>query len=139
MHAPLCTGLRSPLLPSLLDGAYQPAQLEEQLEQQCSNLINRAEVVQLIDRNKLQVPEWMEWYKNDFEPHGGLLTFINQYRKQSYPAATKLSYAPYDWRLNDIPSAIMRATPQSFRGLDFVESRATRAQSIQFCLYPKRV
>ena len=43
----------------------------------------------------------MEWYKEDFTMKGtSEIDFINKYKTEKLEGKYKLSYFPYDWKLN---------------------------------------
>jgi hypothetical protein len=41
------------------------------------------------------------WYKDDFQPAGGVLAFINKRRSEPLPNDTEITYQKYDWSLNE--------------------------------------
>ena len=43
----------------------------------------------------------MEWYKEDFTMNGTTeIDFINKYRVEKVAEKSKLSYFPYNWKVN---------------------------------------
>ena len=52
-------------------------------------------------KKRVQGSEILKWYKEDFTMNGtSEIDFINKYRDDKIPNNYKLSYFPYDWKLN---------------------------------------
>ncbi len=49
---------------------------------------------------KAEVSKIFDWYAGDFQPAGGVIAFIDKYRKPPLPADAKVSYQDYNWSLN---------------------------------------
>ncbi len=113
LHFGLVCAARS--CPPLLSRAYRPELVEQQLDEQASKLINDPEQLQLVRADKLSLPEWMNWYRKEFQVAGGLLAFINHYRQQPYPANTKLEFHSYNWQLNDRLATLSATNQQAYR------------------------
>ncbi len=94
----VCGGLGCP---PIIDRAYLPATLNNQLEEQTKLALNDANFIQ-VDKGKVKISQIFEWYKSDFENDGSVVDFINTYRSQQLPEKAKVSYYPYDWTLNDL-------------------------------------
>ena len=94
----VCAGLGCP---PIINEAYTPAKLENQLQQQTKLAINNPSFIR-VKGNKVQISQIFEWYNEDFTRNGSVLSFINTYRDTKIDASAKLSYYPYDWTLNDI-------------------------------------
>jgi len=89
--------------PPLLNAAYMPKTLEEQLTQQTQNALNTPKFVQPDEQAKrVLVSKIFEWYENDFTSSSGksVIGFINQYRKNAIPAHFTIHYKDYNWQLN---------------------------------------
>jgi len=88
--------------PPLLNGAFMPATLEQQLTQRTTSAINNTSFIKVDKTNKLVVlNEIFKWYKDDFEQQSqSVLAYINNYRQEAIPASYSLSYYEYDWSLN---------------------------------------
>jgi len=93
----VCAGLGCP---PIINAAYKPSTLDEQLQQQTLKALNDANFIRL-DKNKVKISQIFEWYKGDFEQNGTMVDFINIYKTEKLPEKAKLSYYPYDWTLND--------------------------------------
>lgn len=94
----VCAGLGCP---PIIDSAYLPNTLDEQLQSQTVKAINDPNFIRL-NGNKVKISQIFEWYKEDFTRGGmKLADFIDQYREEKLPAKAKLSYYPYDWTLNE--------------------------------------
>ena len=81
----------------MLNRAYTPAQLEEQLERQARHFINDPAYNQL-SQGKLS--SLFDWYAEDFTQEGSLIAYLNRYAKAPLPPETEVSFLPYNWNLN---------------------------------------
>ena len=94
----VCAGLGCP---PIINQAYMPATLDEQLEKQTKSALNDPNFIR-VDKNKAKVSQIFEWYSKDFTKNGqSLVEFINTYRSEKLPENTKISYYTYDWTLNE--------------------------------------
>jgi hypothetical protein len=89
--------------PPIINKAYMPDSIEEQLEKQTLLSINNPEFIKINHKKKrVQFSQIFEWYKSDFESgNKSLIDFINLYMKEPISSKYKSSYYPYDWSLND--------------------------------------
>ncbi len=89
--------------PPLLNTAYTPAQVEEQLETQTKKALQDPNFVQVSGaRKQVLVSELFKWYRDDFLGEASsVAAYINKYRSRALPAAYRLSYYTYNWALND--------------------------------------
>lgn len=85
--------------PPLIAEAYKPSTLEKQLETQTIKALNRDSFIKDSGK-KVAISEIFKWYKEDFVRNGTEVDFINKYRTEKILADAKVSYYPYDWRLN---------------------------------------
>ncbi len=92
----VCAGLGCP---PIINEAYVPNNLENQLQRQTEKALNDPKFIR-EEENAVRVSQIFEWYKSDFENAGGILPFINTYRKTKLPVTIKIDYYPYDWTLN---------------------------------------
>jgi len=93
----VCGGLGCP---PIINEAYVPAKLDTQLERQTKLALNDPNFIR-VKKNKVMVSQIFEWYPGDFKQDGkNLVDFINAYRSEPLPEKPKVSYYPYDWRLN---------------------------------------
>lgn len=87
--------------PPLINKAYLPNTLNEQLETQTKKAINGDFIIVNTKKNRVQVSQIMEWYKDDFTMNGkDEIDFINTYRNEKLEGKWRLSYFPYDWTIN---------------------------------------
>jgi len=93
----VCAGLSCP---PIIDTAYRPKTLENQLQNQTELSLNNPDFIK-INGNNVAVSMIFNWYKEDFEKHGGVLTFINNFRNEKLPKDATLSYYDYNWALNE--------------------------------------
>lgn len=93
----VCAGLGCP---PLIGEAYTPAKLETQLQQQTTIALNNPNFIK-VKGNKVQISQIFEWYKEDFTRNGGVIKYINSFRREAISSKAKVSYYSYDWTLND--------------------------------------
>ncbi|MEM1257702.1 MAG: DUF547 domain-containing protein [Bacteroidota bacterium] len=94
----VCAGLGCP---PIIDGAYTPEKLEEQLQRQTELALNNPNFIKTKGK-KVLFSQIFEWYKGDFTQGGtSEIEFVNQYRKEKFDTKLKVQYYPYDWSLND--------------------------------------
>ncbi|MEM6524595.1 MAG: DUF547 domain-containing protein [Bacteroidota bacterium] len=86
--------------PELLNEAYSPKKLEEQLEQQTVKFINDPKRNN-ISREALKLSKIFSWFKGDFTKEKELIDFINQYSKTVVGRGVDVSYLDYNWSLNE--------------------------------------
>lgn len=88
--------------PPLINKAYRPEILEQQLENQTIKAINNDQFIR-VHKNKVVVSQIFEWYKVDFIANGSsVLKFISKYRKSPLPEKVKLSFYDYNWKVNKL-------------------------------------
>jgi len=87
--------------PPITDFAYQPAQLDQQLDAQTKLALNDPNFIK-VDGREVALSQIFKWYASDFGGNkNAIISFINKYRTQAIPTANKVSYYDYDWSLND--------------------------------------
>lgn len=87
--------------PPLINKAYLPDALDAQLESQTKKAINGSFIKVNTKKQRVQVSQIMEWYKEDFTMNGtSEIDFINKYRAKKLEGKWKLSYFPYNWNVN---------------------------------------
>ena len=87
--------------PPLINKAYLPNTLDAQLENQTKLAINGSFLIVNEKKKRVEASQIMEWYKGDFTMKGKTeIDFINLYRTQKLDSKYKLSYFPYDWKVN---------------------------------------
>lgn len=87
--------------PPLINKAYLPNTLDMQLETQTKKAINGDFIRVNEKKNRVQASQIMEWYKEDFTMKGmDEIDFINKYKTEKLEGKWKLSYFPYDWKIN---------------------------------------
>jgi len=85
--------------PPLIAKAYTPDNLELQLETQTKMALNNPDFIK-VTGDAVQLSEIFKWYKGDFVKDGSLLDFINPFRSKNLNPELKISYYPYNWKLN---------------------------------------
>jgi hypothetical protein len=94
----VCAGLGCP---PIINKAYLPKTLNDQLENQTLLALNDSDFIQ-VKNNKVKVSQIFEWYNDDFTQDGkSLVDFINVYKTEKLPANSKISFYEYDWSLNE--------------------------------------
>ncbi len=87
--------------PVLLNEAYDPRRLDEQLTKQTKIFLED------VKRNKVaadqaQLSMIFKWYAMDFDKNGNSVrSFINSYSTKKINSETEISYLDYDWNLNE--------------------------------------
>ncbi len=88
--------------PPITNFAYQPAKLDQQLNQQTKLALDDKNFLK-VENNNLQLSQIFKWYPEDF---GGskqnIINFINKHRTNTVPTTAKIGYYEYDWNLNDV-------------------------------------
>lgn len=86
--------------PKLLNKAYIPEQLEEQLDMVTKAFINGPE--NEIQAKEVALSKIFKWYRGDFEVDGknDLLGFINRFSNVAIHEEAKISFKEYNWQLN---------------------------------------
>ena len=88
--------------PPLASEPYEGGRIDEQLERYTRAFLNSAAGVQIHPgTDSVSVTRLFDWYHADFEPSGGLLTFISRYRDTPLAANVSIHYLDYDWALNE--------------------------------------
>lgn len=107
--------------PEIINEAYFPNRLNEQLDKVTMNKLNDPTFVQFDnDKRKILLNQIFEWYGEDFGNNKKeIIAFINQYREEKIPNDYGIGFYPYDWSLNNVGGASSIETPkkQSFRYL----------------------
>lgn len=85
--------------PKLLNTAFIPKTLEQQLQAQTVDFINDP-VRNRVSADKLQLSSIFNWFKGDFTKKGTLVQFIARYAKVKVNDKAKVTYLDYDWNLN---------------------------------------
>lgn len=86
--------------PKLLNEAYTPSQLENQLQQATVDFLkdpNR----NLITKDSISLSKIFKWYEKDFTEKNTLPNYINQYIESKLPENVKIGYLEYNWNLNE--------------------------------------
>lgn len=91
--------------PPLADIPYTAENLDALLEKMATRFLNEnreaIRMAQKNDRTIASISSIFDWYESDFEKTGGVLAFINHYRKPPLPENTKIKHLDYDWNLNE--------------------------------------
>jgi hypothetical protein len=96
---------------SLRAEAYEPAELEEQLDDQTRTFLARPGAVQVKNaggRQTLTVSKIFQRYADDFKPAGGVGAFLAKYGPPEVAAAAAsgkadIAFGEFDWGLNAAP------------------------------------
>ena len=88
--------------PPLLDKAYTAENLKAEMDRAAAAFLNHnPRGIEVSDSGKkVEVSKIFDWYAGDFQAAGGVVAFIDKYRKPPLPVETKLSYQDYNWSLN---------------------------------------
>jgi hypothetical protein len=83
--------------PVLLNEAYEPSKLDDQLTQQTTAFLTDTSRNQ-ITSNDPKISMIFKWYAMDFD---NVRTFINKYSPTKISATLEMGYLEYDWTLNE--------------------------------------
>ncbi len=84
--------------PKLINEAYAPEKLEEQLEEATQSFMNSDN--NSIAQENLELSRIFKWFKGDFKD-GKLIQFIEPYVDIEIDPKAKIRYKDYDWSLNE--------------------------------------
>ncbi|MEN8927383.1 MAG: DUF547 domain-containing protein [Flavobacteriales bacterium] len=86
--------------PPIIDEAYQPSKLENQLQFQATKALNDPQFIQVTGK-KILFSEIFKWYPDDFRKKGqNEIDYINQFRSNKLDPKSKIGHYSYDWSLN---------------------------------------
>ena len=86
--------------PSLLNEAYLPKTLDQQLDAKARYFINQSGKNQL-SADQVKISQLFNWYGEDFKQQGSIIDYLNKYSTQKISANAKVDFLEYDWGLND--------------------------------------
>ncbi len=86
--------------PRLLNEAFTADRVEQQLATVTKEFINDPNR-NIISANKIELSRIFKWYKKDFENHGSLVAYLNQYLKSPIDPDAKIDFLKYNWSLNE--------------------------------------
>jgi hypothetical protein len=89
--------------PILHNQAYEGARLDEQLDQQARTFINDPRFNR-ITPDSAHLSSIFKWYSGDFTRTTSLIGFLNQYSEVKLKPGATVTYADYDWSLNEDPA-----------------------------------
>jgi len=76
--------------------------LNQQLGAQATSFLFHPHKGLSLQHGRLRISRIFDWFKDDFQAHGGVIAFIQQYRPDISPDTRLASYLDYDWALNGI-------------------------------------
>jgi hypothetical protein len=82
--------------PPLLNEAFTADNVNKLLEQRTRQFVNSSRTV--IEKDAVKVSKVFDWYGKDF---GNVVDFVNKYAKVKAAKTAKVTFADYDWSLND--------------------------------------
>jgi uncharacterized protein DUF547 len=95
--------------PDIRMEAYTAEKLNEQLDDQMRLFLKNKEKGLQVDEKKKRVylSSIFKWFKEDFEPQGGVVAFISKYvssseKKSLQEFGKNLKYLDYNWDLNEL-------------------------------------
>jgi len=89
--------------PPIINEAYFPDRLDEQLDRQTMQMIDKKGFIQFDnEKRSLLLNQIFDWYEEDFgNSDREIIDYLNHYRTEKIPNDYKLKYYPYDWTLNE--------------------------------------
>lgn len=85
--------------PKLGNVAFTEENIETELTRLMKDFINDTSRNNL-SKNKVQISEIFNWFKDDFTKNGSIIDFLNSYSETEISKKAKISYLKYDWTLN---------------------------------------
>jgi hypothetical protein len=82
--------------PPILNEAFTAENVNKLLEQRTKQFINSSRTV--VEKDAIKVSKIFDWYAKDF---GNVVDFVNKYAKVKASKTAKVTYADYDWSLNE--------------------------------------
>ncbi len=88
--------------PPLLNKSFTAANLSAEMDKAAASFLNDDKYgVEITDPGKkAAVSKIFDWYGPDFAASGGVVGFIDKYRKPPLPVDVKISFQDYNWTLN---------------------------------------
>ena len=86
--------------PVLLNKAYEPEHLNQQLDEQAKKYINDPRQ-NVIKTGTIKLSKVFNWFIDDFRKEESLISFLNRYSITPISEKAVITFLPYDWRLND--------------------------------------
>jgi hypothetical protein len=83
--------------PPLLNRAFRPGSLDEQLDRVTRTFINNSLFNSVT--GDVKVSKIFDWYQEDF---GDVKAYLNKYLDKPIPQDQEIGYKPYDWSLNKL-------------------------------------
>ena len=87
--------------PNLRNEAFMADKLEQQLEEQANDFINKSGKNIIQDAYTAHLSKIFSWFTGDFTKNGSLIDFINKYATTKLNADAAIDYLDYSWKLND--------------------------------------
>jgi hypothetical protein len=102
IHFALVCGAKS--CPPLLNEAYLPNLIEEQLQNQTIASLNSPQFIKVVEKTKqAEISEIFKWYEKDFiKVSPSIVNYINKYRSKPISKSFSIDFYTYDWQLNNI-------------------------------------
>jgi len=90
--------------PDLKAVPYLAKKLDFQLNTQARSFLTQPDKGVSIQPGNIRISKIFDWFKDDFQPQGGVMPFISKYNKHIASQSKQASYLDYDWSLNAIPT-----------------------------------
>jgi hypothetical protein len=86
--------------PVLRAEAYDPAKIEDQLQEQAILFINDG-LRNQIAGDRIRISRIFQWFSGDFTKNGGIIDYLNQFSEVHIDEDADIGYLEYDWSLNE--------------------------------------
>jgi len=86
--------------PKLLNHAYEPSTLEDQLKNVTTVFINDP-LKNNINKSSVKISKIFKWFKTDFPKREAFIAFLNSYSNIKILAQADVDYINYNWGLNE--------------------------------------
>lgn len=86
--------------PKLLNYAYEPETLNDQLDEAAKEFINDASKNSLT-ASQITISKIFKWFKSDFPKGAAFINYLNNYSTLKIHPEPKINYQNYNWSLNE--------------------------------------
>jgi Protein of unknown function, DUF547 len=95
-----CASVSCPPLSAI---PFRATTLSVQLDELTRNFLQKNPEAMQLRGDSASLSALFDWYAADFASDGGVISFINRYRIPLLNPKLKLTYLPYNWKLNESP------------------------------------
>lgn len=120
--------------PEIWDRAYRPDNLDQQLEERTTAVLNDARFVKVSEKG-VGLSEIFRWNRFEFGGSNKTIEYINRYRAEKIGTDLNPYYYEYDWTLNDVKYSFDSSYEVSNNSFRYVTSAAIPKGGIEVKLF----